>query len=95
MFVIFLRFAENKALAGEHLAGHNDWIRAGVDDGVFLLVGSVAGGQGGAIIAHGVGRADLEYRLECDPFVARRIVVPEVIEIEPSAVDDRLAFVGT
>jgi uncharacterized protein YciI len=56
MFVIFLKFAENRHLAGAHLESHNDWIRQGVDDGVFLLVGSVAGGQSGAIIAHGVAR---------------------------------------
>jgi hypothetical protein len=93
MFVIFLRFAENRHLAGEHMQGHNDWIRQGIDDAVFLLTGSVAGGQGGAILAHGLTRADLERRLEADPFVARRIVAPEVIEIEPSAADHRLAFV--
>jgi uncharacterized protein YciI len=93
MFVIFLRFGEHRSLAGAHLAGHNDWIRQGIDDAVFLLVGSVSGGQGGAIIAHDVTRADLEKRLAADPFVAARVVVPEVIEIEPSAVDDRLAFV--
>ena len=93
MFVIFLRFAENRHLAGEHMDGHNDWIRQGIADAVFLLAGSVTGGQGGAIIAHGLTRADLETRLQTDPFVAERIVVPEVIEIEPSAVDHRLAFI--
>jgi uncharacterized protein YciI len=92
MFVILLRFAENRHLASDHMEGHSDWIRQGVDDAVFLLVGSVSGGQGGAIIAHGVTRADIEMRLEADPFVAERIVVPEIIEIEPGAVDHRLAF---
>jgi hypothetical protein len=57
------------------------------------MAGSVTGGQGGAIIAHGLTRADLETRLQADPFVAERIVVPEVIQIEPGAVDHRLAFV--
>src|SRR6266536_522750 len=71
--------------ASQHMAGHNDWIRKGVDETVFLLTGSVSGGQGGAIIAHGLTRADLEKRLEADPFVAERIVTTEVIEIEPSA----------
>jgi uncharacterized protein YciI len=93
MFVIFLRFAENKHLAGDHMEGHNDWIRRGVDDAVFLLVGSVSGGQGGAIVAHGATRAEIEKRLAADPFVTKRIVVPEVIEIEPNTVDHRLAFV--
>ncbi|HEU5391322.1 MAG TPA: hypothetical protein VFV73_36010 [Streptosporangiaceae bacterium] len=92
MFVIFLKFAENRHLAGAHLAGHNDWIRQGIDDAVFLLVGSVAGGHG-AIIAHGVTRADLEQRLDADPFVAQRIVAPEIIEIQPAVTGHRLAFV--
>ena len=39
MFVILLRFAENKHLASEHMTGHNDWVRKGVDDAVFLLTG--------------------------------------------------------
>jgi uncharacterized protein YciI len=95
MFVILLRFAERKHLAGEHMTGHNEWIRKGVEDAVFLLVGSVSEGKGGAIIAHGLTRADLEKRLEADPFVAERIVAPEVIEIEPSVVDRRLAFMSS
>ena len=91
--MIFLRFAENRHLAGEHMQGHNDWIRHGIDDSVFLLTGSIADGQGGAIIAHGLTRADLERRLEADPFVAGRVVAPEIIEIEPGTADRRLAFV--
>jgi uncharacterized protein YciI len=93
MFVIFLRFAENRHRAGDYAQDHDKWIRQGIDDAVILLVGSVSGGQGGAIIAYGVTRADLEKRLEADPFVAQRIVAPEIIEIEPGAVDRRVAFV--
>jgi hypothetical protein len=37
--------------------------------------------------------ADLERRLEADPFAVKRIVAPEIIEIELGAVDHRLAFV--
>jgi uncharacterized protein YciI len=92
MFVVLLRFTENKHLASKYMTGHNDWIRKGLDETVFLLTGSVSGGQGGAVIAHGLTRADLEKRLEADPFMAERIVSPEIIEIEPSAVSDRLAF---
>jgi uncharacterized protein YciI len=92
VFVIFLRFAENRHRAGDHMRGHNDWIRRGVDDAVFLLVGSVSGGQGGAIFAHGVTRAEIQEWLEADPFVAERVVAPEIIEIEPNLVEHRLAF---
>ena len=94
MFVVLLRFTENKHLASEHMAGHNDWVRKGLDETVFLLTGSISEGQGGAIIAHGLTRANLEKRLEADPFVAERIVAPEIIEIAPSMVDHRLAFMN-
>lgn len=93
MFVVFLRFGENRQLAGEHMDGHNAWIRRGVDDAVFLMVGSVSGGQGGAILAHGVTRPDLEERLRADPFVAAQVVLPEIVEVEPGLVDHRLAFI--
>jgi uncharacterized protein YciI len=92
MFVIFLNRGENNELAGARLARHNDWIRQGIDDKVFLMAGSLAGGQGGAIIAYGVTRVELDDRLAADPFVAERIVIPTVTEVEPGAVDDRLAF---
>ena len=92
MFVIFLRFAENRHLAGDHVQGHNDWIRQGIADAVFLLVGSLSEGTGGAILAHGITRADLEKRLDADPFVAERIVVTEIVEIQPAVTDQRLAF---
>ena len=84
MFVIFLKLAENRQLADAHLAAHHDWIRQGVDDEAFLLVGSLSGGQGGAIIAHGVARADIDKRLEADPFVAERIVAPRSSRSTPA-----------
>ncbi|MFG2875691.1 hypothetical protein ACGFYU_11910 [Streptomyces sp. NPDC048337] len=51
MYAVLLRFSANKAQASEHMAGHQDWIRRGMEDGVFLLVGSIRPGQGGAILA--------------------------------------------
>lgn len=93
MFVVFLRFGENRHLAGEHMDGHNAWIRRGVQDAVFLMVGSIGEGQGGAIVAHGVSRSDLDERLQADPFVAAQVVLPEIVEIEPNLVDQRLAFI--
>ncbi len=47
MFIVLLKFADNKAKAGELMDGHNAWLARGFDDGVFLLAGSLAGGQGG------------------------------------------------
>ena len=92
MFIVLLKFGDDKARAGELMDGHNAWLARGFDDGVFALAGSLAGGQGGAIVAHGEARADLERRVAEDPFVAGNVVRAEFIEIAPGKVDERLQF---
>lgn len=92
MFIVNLRFSENKSQASAFMEGHNQWIRQGFEDGVFLMVGSIQPGLGGSVIAHGVSRSDLEDRVLEDPFVAENIVSPEILEIEPKKVDERLNF---
>lgn len=92
MFVVTLKFAADKAQAPQFMAGHNAWIAAGFEDGVFLLAGSLAPGAGGAILAHDITRADLDARLAQDPFVAQGIVSADILEIAPGRTDARLAF---
>ncbi len=92
MFVVTLRFSANKAQAPALMPAHNDWIRAGFDDGVFLMAGSLRPGLGGVVLAHGVTRADLETRVANDPFVAQDVVSADILEIAPGRADDRLAF---
>ncbi len=92
MYIVLLKFADNKAKAGELMDGHNAWLGRGFDDGVFLLAGSLAGGQGGAIVAHGAARAELERRVAEDPFVAECVVRAELVEIAPARADERLGF---
>jgi uncharacterized protein YciI len=93
MFIVLLKFSANKARAGEFMQAHNEWIRRGFDNGVFLLTGSLASNLGGGIVAHNTSRAELEGRLKEDPFVAEDVVTTEVIEISPSKADERLKFV--
>lgn len=92
MFVVLLRFTEKKSNAGQHMAAHQEWVRQGLDDGVFLLVGGIAPGLGGAIVAHETSRTELEQRVAGDPFVAESVVTAEIIEIVPGQADDRLKF---
>jgi len=92
MYVVLLKFAENKSRASDFMQEHNAWIQRGLDDGVFLLVGSLQPGLGGAIVAHSVSPADLQARVDADPFVAHRIVAVEILEIKPGKADPRLAF---
>lgn len=92
MFVVTLRFSANRAKAARHMDGHNAWIRRGFEDGAFLLAGSLPSGAGGAVLAHGLSRDDLDARLREDPFVAEQVVEADILQIAPGRVDDRLAF---
>jgi len=83
MFIVLLKFSENKAQAGEYMQSHNEWIKQGFADSVFLLVGSIEPGQGGTVIAHNTSLEDLQQRVGEDPFVAENIVSAEIIEFSP------------
>lgn len=84
MFIVLLKFSDNKAAASAHMDGHKAWLKRGFDDGVFLVAGSLKPQGGGGIMAHGISRDELAARVNDDPFVAHDIVTPEIIEIEPS-----------
>jgi len=92
MFIVLLKFADNKGQAGEFMAGHNEWIKRGFDDGVFLLAGSLQPGLGGGIVAHNTSLTELETRANNDPFVAKNVVTAEILEITPAKSDERLQF---
>ena len=92
MFIVLLMFSDNKGQAGEYMEGHNAWIKQGFEDGVFLLVGSIEPGLGGSVVAHNTSLAELENRVNTDPFVAEDIVRSEIIEISPKKAEERLNF---
>jgi uncharacterized protein YciI len=71
---------------------HKEWIKRGFADGVFLLVGSLEPGLGGAIVAHNTLLPDLQKRVNNDPFVSEKIVTAEILEIAPSKAADQLNF---
>lgn len=92
MFVILAKFSENKSKAGEFMESHNEWIKRGFDDGVFLLVGSLQRNHGGAMIAHNTSISELQERVNNDPFISQNVVNAEILEIEPKKADERLGF---
>lgn len=92
MFVVLLKFSANKGKASEFMQGHNDWIKKGMDDGKFLLVGSLKPGLGGVVFAHGLTMSELEKRVGADPFVAENVVKAEILDISPGKADPRLQF---
>jgi uncharacterized protein YciI len=94
MFIVLLRFSSNKDRASDLMEGHKAWIARGFDDGAFVLVGSLKPQGGGAIVAHGASLSELRDRVSEDPFVAEGVVTAEILEVEPSRVDERLVFLG-
>ncbi len=92
MFIVLLKFSDNKGQASQFMEGHNEWIRRGFDDGTFLLVGSLQPNLGGGIAAHNTTLSDLQGRVNNDPFVAENVVSAEILEITPKKADERLKF---
>lgn len=92
MFIVLLKFSENKAQAGQFMDGHNAWIKRGFNEDVFLVSGSLQPKAGGAVVAHNTTLTELEERVNGDPFVAENVVSAEIIEIATARTDERLAF---
>jgi uncharacterized protein YciI len=90
MFVVLLRFSNNRSQASRFLEGHKRWLDRGFDDGVFLLAGSIQPHQGGGLLAHHTTRQELLARVNEDPFVAEDVVTAEIVEIAPSRMDQQL-----
>jgi len=94
VFIVLLRFSDNRSSASQFMPAHNEWIKRGFDDGVFLLVGSLRPNLGGGILAHNTSLAELQERVNTDPFVTQKIVSAEVLELAPAKTDPRLSFLG-
>ena len=95
MFVIFLKFGENKSKAPELMESHNQWLRSGFEKGVFMLAGSLQPALGGAILAKDTNLEELEKFVNQDPFVVESVVMPEIHQIAPVKADERLDFLMT
>jgi uncharacterized protein YciI len=92
MYIVLLKFSNNKEQAGQFMEGHNAWIKRGFDEGVFLLAGSLQPNLGGGVVAHNTSLTELKERVNDDPFVAEDVVRVEILEIVPGQTDERLAF---
>jgi uncharacterized protein YciI len=89
-----LQCLTNGTRVAELLPEHRRWLQQGFDDEAFFLVGGIPNVGGGAILAAGLSPAELAARVAKDPFVVHGVVTPEVIEIEATMNDSRLAFLA-
>lgn len=92
MFIIVLKFSDNKNRAPEFMQGHNDWIKQGFDDNVFVLVGSLKPNLGGCIMAHNAVLEELQLRINKDPFVEQNIVSAEILQVSANQATEQLEF---
>ena len=92
MFIVTLKFNENRAQAPHLMDGHMAWLKRGFDEGVFLLAGSLPSSQGGAVLAHNTELEDLQARVGDDPFVSENVVSADILEFTPAKSDERLSF---
>jgi uncharacterized protein YciI len=92
MFVVLLKFSDNKANAGQFMDAHNAWLKEGFSKGIFLVAGTIQPKLGGAIFAHNTTLEQIKAVVDQDPFVSENVVSAEIIEITPSKVDPRLDF---
>lgn len=92
MFIVLLKFSDNRSAAPQFMDAHNDWLGRGFQDKVFLLAGSLQPGPGGGIVAHNVTPEELSRRVDEDPFVREGVVSAEIIELNPAKADERLQF---
>jgi uncharacterized protein YciI len=91
MHIIFLKFGPNRAQAGQWMAEHAQWIQRGIDDGAFLMAGSLDDAQGGVVLAVNMDLAEVQHRIEQDPFVVHGVVSAEVHAVAPSRVAHGMA----
>ena len=91
MHIVLLKFGPNRSQAAQWMAGHKEWIEKGINDGVFLLAGSLENAQGGALLAIKLSKAEVTAVVEEDPFVKHQVVEPEIVSIAPSRMAAGLA----
>ena len=92
MFVVTLKFSDNKSSASRFMDAHKQWIESGFDAGIFLLSGSLQPKLGGAIVAHNCSLEELQKRVNDDPFVQENIVTAQILEIDVAKANPRLEF---
>lgn len=92
MYIITLTLTELKTKAREFMEAHNRWITAGLEDGLFLVVGGLKPQGGGVILAHKVDRQTIEMRVAEDPFVQEGIVTPHIQNVSVARSDPRFEF---
>lgn len=92
MFIVLLTYTAPLNQIDALGEAHRGWLRTCYDDGVFLASGPQDPRSGGAILAHGLTRAELEARLAQDPFAQAGLATYQITKVAVRFADPRLAF---
>ena len=92
MFIVLLTYTAPLEQIDRLGPAHRDWLRGCYDDGIFLASGPQDPRVGGAILAHGLDREELEARLALDPFAQAGAATYHITKVSVKFSDPRLAF---
>lgn len=92
MFIVLLTYTAPLERIDQHGAAHRAWLQTCYDDGVFLASGPQEPRTGGAILAHGLSRPELEARLAQDPFAQAGLATYHITQVAVRFTDPRLDF---
>lgn len=92
MFVVLLTYTVPLEQIDRLGPDHRAWLKTCYDDGIFLASGPQQPRSGGAILAHGLTREELEARLAHDPFAQAGAATYQIIKVGVRLADPRLAF---
>jgi len=92
MFLFIVTYTAPLSAIDAALEAHRAWLEEGFAKGVLLLCGPQVPREGGAILAHGLSRAEAEALAATDPFVLRGVANYRIIEMTPRRADPRLEF---
>jgi len=84
MFLITSRYTASPEEIARALPAHREWLSVLYERGIFILSGRLVPPTGGFMLAHGIGRAELEALLADDPFRREGLLAHSIIELAPS-----------
>lgn len=92
LYVIFLKHGPNKDKASDFMPDHIAWLKEKIEQGKLLMYGGLNPQQGGAVLARGASKDEIEALIADDPFVTQNIVNVEINEIAPKGAGEALSF---
>lgn len=86
MFIVLLRYVKPIEVIEGHVQEHRDYLARHYAAGHFVASGPQVPRVGGAILAHGLSRPELDAVLAEDPFHREQVAQYQVIEFDATKV---------